>query len=82
MKILAWLSVNEPKREKFELGYRNLSLLWETLHPDPFLQFKPSPRCLPPASPVRPKATGRVQLLLAGTIQLESKAHRLASLEI
>jgi len=35
--ILAWLNVNEPKREKFELGYRNLSLLWETLHPDPFL---------------------------------------------
>jgi type I restriction enzyme R subunit len=37
MAILAWLNVNEPKREKFELGYRNLSLLWETLHPDPFL---------------------------------------------
>lgn len=42
MKILAWLNVNEPKREKFELGYRNLSLLWETLHPDPFLiDFEP-----------------------------------------
>jgi type I restriction enzyme R subunit len=37
MAILAWLNVNEPKREKFELGYRNLSLLWETLHPDKFL---------------------------------------------
>jgi len=37
MAILAWLNVNEPKREKFELGYRNLSLLWETLHPDAFL---------------------------------------------
>jgi type I restriction enzyme R subunit len=37
MAILAWLNINEPKREKFELGYRNLSLLWETLHPDPFL---------------------------------------------
>jgi len=37
MNILAWLNLNEPKREKFELGYRNLSLLWETLHPDPFL---------------------------------------------
>lgn len=37
MTILAWLNLNEPKREKFELGYRNLSLLWETLHPDPFL---------------------------------------------
>ncbi len=35
--ILPWLNVNEPKREKFELGYRNLGLLWETLHPDPFL---------------------------------------------
>lgn len=37
MNILAWLNTNEPKREKFELGYRNLSLLWETLHPDKFL---------------------------------------------
>lgn len=37
MKILAWFNVNEPKREKFELGYRNLSLLWETLYPDLFL---------------------------------------------
>src|SRR5205823_6825850 len=37
MSILAWLNLNEPKREKFELGYRNLSLLWETLHPDAFL---------------------------------------------
>jgi type I restriction enzyme, R subunit len=37
MRILAWLNTNEPKREKFELGYRNLGLLWETLHPDPFL---------------------------------------------
>jgi type I restriction enzyme, R subunit len=37
MKILGWLNVNEPKRERFELGYRNLSLLWEALHPDPFL---------------------------------------------
>ncbi len=37
MRILAWLNTNEPKREKFELGYRNLNLLWETLHPDPFL---------------------------------------------
>jgi type I restriction enzyme R subunit len=37
MAILAWLNVNEPKREKFELGYRNLSLLWETLQPDPSL---------------------------------------------
>lgn len=35
--ILPWLNTNEPNREKFELGYRNLSLLWETLHPDPFL---------------------------------------------
>ncbi len=34
MAILAWLNVNEPKREKFELGYRSLSLLWETLYPD------------------------------------------------
>jgi type I restriction enzyme R subunit len=37
MAILAWLNMNEPKREKFELGYRNLSLLWETLYPDAFL---------------------------------------------
>jgi type I restriction enzyme R subunit len=37
LAILAWLNLNEPKREKFELGYRNLSLLWETLHPDKFL---------------------------------------------
>ena len=37
MAILAHLNANEPKREKFEQGYRNLSLLWETLHPDPFL---------------------------------------------
>jgi type I restriction enzyme, R subunit len=37
MAILAWFNLNEPKREKFELGYRNLSLLWETLHPDKFL---------------------------------------------
>jgi type I restriction enzyme R subunit len=37
MGILAWLNINEPSREKFEMGYRNLSLLWETLHPDPFL---------------------------------------------
>ncbi|MBI5446416.1 MAG: HsdR family type I site-specific deoxyribonuclease [Deltaproteobacteria bacterium] len=37
MNILAWLNGNEPKREKFELGYRNLNLLWETLHPDPFV---------------------------------------------
>jgi type I restriction enzyme R subunit len=37
MAILAWLNLNEPDREKFEQGYRNLSLLWETLHPDPFL---------------------------------------------
>jgi type I restriction enzyme R subunit len=37
MRILAWLNTNEPTREKFELGYRNLSLLWETLHPDRFL---------------------------------------------
>ncbi len=36
-KILEWFNVNEPKREKFEFGYRNLSLLWETLHPDKFL---------------------------------------------
>lgn len=36
-RILPWLNANEPAREKFELGYRNLSLLWETLHPDPFL---------------------------------------------
>lgn len=35
--ILTWLNTNEPAREKFELGYKNLSLLWETLHPDPFL---------------------------------------------
>lgn len=43
MAILAWLNVNEPKREKFELGYRNLSLLWETLHPDSFLvQYEPN----------------------------------------
>jgi type I restriction enzyme R subunit len=37
MAILTWLNTNEPQREKFELGYRNLSLLWETLHPDKFL---------------------------------------------
>jgi len=37
LSILAWLNMNEPKREKFELGYRNLSLLWETLAPDKFL---------------------------------------------
>lgn len=37
MAILSWLNLNEPSREKFEQGYRNLSLLWETLHPDPFL---------------------------------------------
>jgi type I restriction enzyme, R subunit len=37
MTILEWLNINEPKREKFELGFRNLSLLWETLQPDPFL---------------------------------------------
>jgi type I restriction enzyme R subunit len=37
MKILTWFNVNEPKREKFELGYRNLTLLWETLYPDPEL---------------------------------------------
>ena len=37
MAILSWLNLNEPDREKFEQGYRNLSLLWETLHPDPFL---------------------------------------------
>lgn len=35
--ILNWLNTNEPAREKFELGYKSLSLLWETLHPDPFL---------------------------------------------
>ena len=35
--ILNWLNTNEPAREKFELGYKNLGLLWETLHPDPFL---------------------------------------------
>src|SRR5262249_23026599 len=35
--ILSWLNTNEPNREKFELGYKNLSLLWETLHPDRFL---------------------------------------------
>ncbi|MGH9697840.1 MAG: type I restriction endonuclease subunit R [Candidatus Acidiferrales bacterium] len=35
--ILPWLNQNEPKRDKFEQGYRALSLLWETLHPDPFL---------------------------------------------
>jgi len=37
MAILAWFNVNEPQREKFEQGYRHLSLLWETLHPDRFL---------------------------------------------
>jgi type I restriction enzyme R subunit len=37
MAILAHLNSNEPKLEKFEQGFRNLSLLWETLHPDPFL---------------------------------------------
>jgi len=36
-RILPWLNANEPAREKFEQGYRNLSLLWETLHPDRFL---------------------------------------------
>jgi hypothetical protein len=35
--ILNWLNTNEPAREKFELSYKNLSLLWETLHPDRFL---------------------------------------------
>src|SRR5204863_8294725 len=34
MSILAWLNKNEPKREKFEFWYRNVNLLWETLHPD------------------------------------------------
>jgi len=43
MAILAWLNINEPKREKFEFGYRNLSILWETLHPDPFLvEYEPN----------------------------------------
>lgn len=37
MAILSWLNLNEPNREQFEQGYRNLSVLWETLHPDPFL---------------------------------------------
>jgi len=37
MTILAWLNTNEPNREKFEMGYKNLSLLWETLNPDRFL---------------------------------------------
>lgn len=37
MNILASLNLNEPDRKKFERGYRNLSLLWETLHPAPFL---------------------------------------------
>jgi type I restriction enzyme R subunit len=36
-RILPWLNANEPAREKFELGYRNITLLWETLHPDRFL---------------------------------------------
>jgi type I restriction enzyme, R subunit len=35
--ILPWLNQNEPKKDKFEQGYRSLSLFWETLHPDPFL---------------------------------------------
>jgi type I restriction enzyme R subunit len=35
--ILPWLNQNEPQRDKFEQGYRSLSLLWETLHPDAFL---------------------------------------------
>jgi type I restriction enzyme R subunit len=36
-RILPWLNANEPAREKYEHGYRNLSLLWESLHPDRFL---------------------------------------------
>jgi type I restriction enzyme R subunit len=35
--ILPFLNQNEPKKDKFEHGYRSLSLLWETLHPDAFL---------------------------------------------
>ena len=31
--ILPLLNQNEPKRDKFEQGYRSLNLLWETLHP-------------------------------------------------
>lgn len=35
--ILPWLNKNEPQRDKFEHGFRSLSLLWESLHPDAFL---------------------------------------------
>jgi type I restriction enzyme R subunit len=41
--ILPFLNQNEPQKDKFEQGYRSLSLLWETLHPDPFLvEHEPS----------------------------------------
>jgi type I restriction enzyme R subunit len=36
-RILPWLNLNEPQRDKFEHGYRSLSQFWETLHPDAFL---------------------------------------------
>jgi type I restriction enzyme, R subunit len=36
-RILPWLNLNEPQRDKFEQGYRNLNQFWETLHPDAFL---------------------------------------------
>jgi type I restriction enzyme R subunit len=36
-RILPWFNLNEPQRDKFEHGYRSLSQLWETLHPDAFL---------------------------------------------
>ena len=26
--ILPWLNLNEPKKDRFEQGYRSLSLLW------------------------------------------------------
>jgi type I restriction enzyme R subunit len=36
-RILPWFNLNEPQRDRFEHGYRSLSQLWETLHPDAFL---------------------------------------------
>jgi type I restriction enzyme R subunit len=37
LRILTWFNAHEPKREKFEQGYHTLSLLWESLFPDPSL---------------------------------------------
>jgi type I restriction enzyme R subunit len=37
MRILTWFNAHEPEREKFEQGYHTLSLLWESLFPDPSL---------------------------------------------